>query len=104
DARPVDGRDRERDRGGGPPRLRDAAYLVRALYRGSDHRPVPGRPAEPDPRHALREPEGCRLPDALQEDRGRAGAGARSADRDAIGIEPDPRSKGLPDPVDHADG
>ena len=67
----------------GPPGLRHAAHLHRAVHGGPHHRPVPGRPAGADPRDAGREPEGRDQPDAVQEDRRRPRAGARGADRDA---------------------
>ncbi len=84
DARPGDGGHRHRDRGDRPPRLRDPAHLVGPLHRGPDHRPVPRRPAGADPGHARGEPEGRDQPDAVQEDRGRAGAGAGDPDLDAL--------------------
>ena len=88
----------------GPPGVRDPAHLVGAVDGGPHHRPVPGRPAGADPRHAGGEPQGRDQPDAVQEDRRRPRAGAGGADRHAVGREPDPRGQDLPDPVHHADG
>ncbi len=104
DARPRDGLDRDRDGGNGPPRLRHPPHLLGPLDGRSHRRPVSRGPAGTDPGHALGEPEGRHQPDALQEDRRRPGSGPRGPHRDPVGGEPHPRSQGLPDPLDHADG
>ena len=71
DARPRDGRDRHRDGGDRPPRVRHAAHDDRGVDRRPHHRPVPGRPAGADPRHAVGVAEGRHRADAVQEDRRR---------------------------------
>ena len=43
-------------------------------------------------------------PGAVQEDRRRARGGARGADGQRRGLQPDPRGQDLSDPLDHADG
>ena len=53
DARPRDDRDRDRDGGDGPPRVRHAAHDDRGVDGRPHHRSVPGRPAGADPRDAV---------------------------------------------------
>ncbi len=74
DARPRDHRHRHRDGGNGPPGVRHAPHHHRGVHRGPHHRPVPGGPAVPDPDHAGQLAQGGHLPDALQEERPRAGS------------------------------
>ena len=103
DARPGDGLHRDRDRGDRPPGLRHAAHHDGRLDRRPDHRPVPGRPAGPGAGDAVRIAARRHRPDALQEDRRRAGGRARDPALHSGGVEPDPGREDLPDPVHHAD-
>ena len=68
-----------RDRRDRAPRLRHAAHDDRRLDRRPHHRPVPGRPADADPRHALGDAQGRHRADALPQARRRARRGLRGA-------------------------
>ena len=82
-ARPGDRRDRDRDGGNRPPRVRHAAHDDRGVDRGSRDRSVPVRSPGADPHHAVGVAEGRHRADAVPQDRRRPRRRARGADRDA---------------------